>query len=597
MPGMGHGLLSDNPIVVAAFRALLRQQGLLVLIFMAVLLLALAARVWVSSDASAPDPARRDEPRPRWLLRVVFGILWLFDGALQGQALMPLGMPTQVVQPAAASSPQWVQNLVSHGLSVWTLHPVSAAASAVWIQVGIGLMILFAPRGWWSRAAGLVSAGWGLAVWVFGEAFGGIFGSGLSWMFGAPGAALLYALAGLLIALPDRSWLGRRLGQLILGSTGAFFLAMAVLQAWPGRGFWQGQPTPQATAGSLTAMVQTMGQIPQPRPLASTLSWFAQIDAHHGWAVNLVSVIALAAVGAGMLAVALAWRPRLAAGSVIAAAVLCVADWVFVQDLGFFGGVGTDPNSMLPLLVLIVVGYLAASRPIASADTAPQVIDQTGRTRWLGAASAVCAMGVILVGALPMASASMNSHADPILSLALNGDPGRENTPAPPFNLVDQNGQPVSLASLRGRSIALTFLDPVCTTDCPLIAQEFRQADQSLGTDVGKHTVFIAVVANPIYRSLAVVQAFNKQEHLDHISNWLFLTGSLSALQAMWNGYGYEVQALQNGGMVAHSEVAYIIDPSGNLRTRLGSDPGAAGPTSASLATLLADELRAVTPS
>jgi len=465
-------------------------------------------------------------------------------------------------------------------------------------------MILFAPRGWWSRAAGLVSAGWGLLVWVFGEAFGGIFGSGLSWMFGAPGAALLYTVAGLLIALPDRAWLGRRLGQLILGSTGAFFVAMALLQAWPGRGFWQGQPTPQATSGSLTAMLQTMGQIPQPRPLASTLAWFAQIDARHGWAVNLVVVLALAAVGAGMLTVALAWRPRLAAGSVIAATVLCLANWVFVQDLGFFGGVGTDPNSMVPLLVLIMAGYLAAARPMPAVEPipqiveqTPQIIEQTRRTRWLGVATAVCALGVIMVGALPMASASTNPHADPILSLALNGDPGRENTPAPAFSLVDQNGQPVSLASLRGRSIALTFLDPVCTTDCPLIAQEFRQADQSLGADLGKHSVFIAVVANPIYRSQAVVQAFNKQEHLDHLSNWLFLTGSLSALQAMWNSYGYEVQALQNGGMVAHGEIAYIIDPSGNLRTRLGSNPGAAGPTSASLATLLADEMRAVTHS
>ena len=52
---------------------------------------------------------------------------------------------------------------------------------------------------------------------------------------------------------------------------------------------------------------------------------------------------------------------------------------------------------------------------------------------------------------------------------------------APAFALTDQDGQPVSLASLRGKVVLLTFLDPVCTADCPLIAQEFRAADLMLG--------------------------------------------------------------------------------------------------------------------
>ena len=102
----------------------------------------------------------------------------------------------------------------------WTYHPVNAAAAAVWIQIGIGIWLLTAARGPWSRLGGLASVGWGLVVWIFGEAFGGIFAPGLSWLFGAPGAALLYAVAGALIALPDRAWIGRRLGRAVLGRHG-----------------------------------------------------------------------------------------------------------------------------------------------------------------------------------------------------------------------------------------------------------------------------------------------------------------------------------------------------------------------------------------
>ena len=72
------------------------------------------------------------------------------------------------------------------------------------------------------------------------------------------------------------------------------------------------------------------------------------------------------------------------------------------------------------------------------------------------------------------------------------------DTPAPGFTLTSQDGRQVSLASLRGKVVLLTFLDPVCTTDCPLIAQEMRSADTMLGGKAGD-TELVAVVANPTY--------------------------------------------------------------------------------------------------
>jgi len=103
--------------------------------------------------------------------------------------------------------------------------------------VGIGLFLLVAPRGRWSRTAGLVSAGWGLVVGVFGEAFGGVFAHGSSWLFGSPGAVLFYVVAGGLIALADRSRETPRLGRVVTRCMGVFFAGMALLEVWPGRGF------------------------------------------------------------------------------------------------------------------------------------------------------------------------------------------------------------------------------------------------------------------------------------------------------------------------------------------------------------------------
>jgi hypothetical protein len=71
--------------------------------------------------------------------------------------------------------------------------------------------------------------------------------------------------------------------------------------------------------------------------------------------VNLVVVIVLAVLGAIFLTA----RPRLVRYAVWFGIASCLADWVLVQDLGFLGGVGTDPNSMIPMALLFSAGYLA----------------------------------------------------------------------------------------------------------------------------------------------------------------------------------------------------------------------------------------------
>jgi cytochrome oxidase Cu insertion factor (SCO1/SenC/PrrC family) len=603
MGGMGGSLGSKNPVIVAAFHAALRNQALIV-----ILLTLVAIFAWSAArpgrflrPPTGAGPVLGEHPARR-LLRISFGLLWILDGLLQLQPAMPLGMPTQVVQPAAATSPAWLQHLVNHGLSIWSRHPIPAASATVWIQIGIGALLLFSPPGWLSRLAGVVGIGWGLVVWVLGEAFGGIFAPGLTWMFGAPGAVLFYCVAGLLIALPDRAWVGKRLGHVVLGGLGLFFIGMAVLQAWPGRGFWQGRTAPGVTASNLTAMLQAMTQTPQPHPVSSLINSFASFDASHGWAVNLFVVVALAVVGVGLLS-----RGRRLIGAAVGVAiVLCLTDWVLVQDFGVFGGVGTDPNSMIPLSVLCIAGYFMIVREPALVTTteSAELADGTGeRPPWLlrpgvssglGMTAAIAALGIVLVGAIPMASASVNSHTDAILSEGLNGEPDLINSPAAPLDLVDQNGTPVTLSSFRGRTVALTFLDPVCTTDCPVIAQEFRQADQRLGASAAPHTAFVAIVANPIYRSVAVVQAFDHQENLTSLSNWYFLTGSAAELKSVWNAYGVQVQTVSAGAMVGHADTAYVIDADGRLRAEMGADPGDDSANSASLATLLDHEMRAV---
>jgi cytochrome oxidase Cu insertion factor (SCO1/SenC/PrrC family) len=602
---MSTGLQANNPTIVSAFQSLLLRQGLVVLILLAVMIVAwnvlrgIQLRRAVAGTPST-ELSAYPEPVARRVLRISFALIWILDGLLQAQPSMPLGMTTQVIEPGVATSPSWVQHLVNAGATIWSHHPITAPASAVWIQVGLGIWLLVAPRGRWSRLAGLSSAAWGIVVWIFGESFGGIFAPGLTWAFGAPGAVLFYSLAGVLIALPERAWLTPRLGRVILAVMGFFFVGMSVLQAWPGRGFWQGQLHKSAAPGSLTAMVQQMAQTPQPRLLASLVSSFAAFDAAHGWAVNLFLVACLALLGLAFLS----GRASLVRPAVVAGIVVCLADWVLIEDFGFFGGVGTDPNSMIPMAIVFTAGFLAMTRvpvavdlpvPITSARAVELSLWErlTARPRYaLQSVAATCAIGVTLVGAAPMALASMNPNADAILAEAVDGTPDAVNMAAPPFVLTDQSGATVSLQSLRGKAIAVTFLDPVCVSDCPIIAQEFREADQLLGADATR-VELVAIVANPVYRSIAYTQAFDQQEGLEHVPNWLYLTGSAAALDRVWSSFGVEVAYSPGGAMIAHSDIAYVINATGYTRYVLDMDPGPATETTqSSSAVVLTNAIR-----
>ena len=307
-------------------------------------------------------------------------------------------------------------------------------------------------------------------------------------------------------------------------------------------------------------------------------------------------------LGAGFLTA----RPQVARVTAVASAVFCLAVWVLVQDLGFLGGVGTDPNSMVPLALLFTAGYMAMTRAPATDDgtVVPISAPAANGSLWTRLAdnptytfrsvAALGALGITLIGAVPMAVATIRPNADPILAQAVDGAPQAVNSPAPAFNLVDQRGARVSLASLRGKTIAFTFLDDTCTTDCPVIASEFRTADSYLGA-AARHVEMVAVNANPRYLAPDYLLAFDQQEGLEHLPNWLYLTGSLPQLRRVWKSYGEEVIYLPAGAMVGHGEYAYVIDADGHTRDVLDTDPGpATNATESSFSVMLADTIKSV---
>ena len=144
---------------------------------------------------------------------------------------------------------------------------------------------------------------------------------------------------------------------------------------------------------------------------------------------------------------------------------------------------------------------------------------------------------------------------------------------APDFRLVDQDGRPVTLGALRGRAVALYFMDPRCTDVCPIVAHEFVEADRLLGSDA-RRVALVGIDVNPAALAPSALRSFDAAHGLDHLHNWYFLTGSLNSLRQVWSDYSVSVQVDPHTGDVVHTTIMEFIDPRG--RQRAIAAPGAA---------------------
>jgi cytochrome oxidase Cu insertion factor (SCO1/SenC/PrrC family) len=138
-------------------------------------------------------------------------------------------------------------------------------------------------------------------------------------------------------------------------------------------------------------------------------------------------------------------------------------------------------------------------------------------------------------------------------------------TKAPGFTLTDQSGRTFSLASFRGKTVVLEFMDPHCTDVCPIVSQEFVDAYHDLGRDAS-HVVFLAVNVNRYHLRVADVAAFSAEHRLTTIPSWHFFTGSYPSLRAVWRAYDIEVEAPSPNADIIHTSVMYFIGPRGQER-------------------------------
>ncbi len=135
---------------------------------------------------------------------------------------------------------------------------------------------------------------------------------------------------------------------------------------------------------------------------------------------------------------------------------------------------------------------------------------------------------------------------------------------APTFTLRDQRHRRWSLAAQHGKVVVLTFYNAICDDICPVLGAELRLASHEVGHDASK-IEFAIVNTDPQATTTSANTAALRVPGLSSEPSVVFLSGHVTAMNAVWKAYGVRIAVGAKPGEVSHNNVLYFITPSGYL--------------------------------
>jgi protein SCO1/2 len=140
-----------------------------------------------------------------------------------------------------------------------------------------------------------------------------------------------------------------------------------------------------------------------------------------------------------------------------------------------------------------------------------------------------------------------------------------EGLTLPAFALRDDEGRVVRSAELRGKSVAVTFLDAQCTEACPIIAAQMGAAMRALGDSRGEVEA-IAISVDPVRDTPARIDAFLRRYRAKDALR--YLDGTVGELRPVWKAFAVAASH-DTGNSNIHSAPVRIFDANGRWRSTL----------------------------
>jgi protein SCO1 len=134
----------------------------------------------------------------------------------------------------------------------------------------------------------------------------------------------------------------------------------------------------------------------------------------------------------------------------------------------------------------------------------------------------------------------------------------------PDFTLINQRGEPITLASLRGRVVVVTFIYTRCPLPdyCPRMMTNLAAVRDRYQTRLGRDLVLLTVTFDPQYDTPERLAAY-AQSHRADVPGWHFLTGDATGIKQVCEAFG--VEYWPDSGLITHTLQTAVVDRDGRL--------------------------------
>jgi protein SCO1/2 len=142
----------------------------------------------------------------------------------------------------------------------------------------------------------------------------------------------------------------------------------------------------------------------------------------------------------------------------------------------------------------------------------------------------------------------------------------KEGDEMPPFNLTNQNGERISLDTLRGQPFVLTFVFTRCPVPnfCPRMSNNFEELQTSIKKASGTlaKARLLSVTLDPDYDTPKVLSDYAGFHHADP-KIWIFATGEEKDIDSLTRAFSVYRQT--EGGTISHGLATALIDRNGRI--------------------------------
>jgi protein SCO1/2 len=153
-----------------------------------------------------------------------------------------------------------------------------------------------------------------------------------------------------------------------------------------------------------------------------------------------------------------------------------------------------------------------------------------------------------------------------------------EDAPAPPvtrlkpgatlpaFALVDERGQALTDASLRGHPTVVTFIFTRCPVPefCPLVTSRFAELQRMLARDrsLPRDTQLLSITLDPAFDTPPILEAYARAKGADP-ARWRFATGEPDDVLRVARAFSVYVE--KNGALLDHTLATALVDADGRV--------------------------------